>query len=82
MPRHIDPDIIGQIPGISRQRRYQLRHIKAGLCILCDEKNDGQTNFCTRHRAMKAKYMEKVNRRNRAARKKASAKSKKSMVVA
>lgn len=65
MSRQIKPDTIGKIPGISRQRRYQLRHIKDGLCILCSNKNDGETNFCTFHRQKKTKYMRKVNKANR-----------------
>ncbi len=34
---------------ISRQRKYQLRKLRQGRCIICGRKAYRQTQFCLRH---------------------------------
>ncbi len=35
--------------NISRQRKYQLRKLRQGLCIICGKKAYRQTQFCLAH---------------------------------
>src|SRR5258707_1826512 len=38
---------------LSRQRKYQIRKMRSGLCIECGEEAFGDTLFCARHNAKK-----------------------------
>lgn len=46
MAKHIQ-DAFSNLP-ISRQRRYQLRHKAAGLCLLCNQPKVNAT-YCLKH---------------------------------
>ena len=58
MPKQIQDEFTGM--RISRQRRYQLRHEKRGLCRCCSEPavRDGRGDakgLCARHAAIQAR---------------------------
>jgi len=42
---------------VSRQRRYQLRRERDGLCRLCGEPVEAPSHYCAKHRAEQAARM-------------------------
>jgi hypothetical protein len=51
------PKSLDEITGMSRQRRWQLRRVKAGLCQICGKpRTDKGTNtYCPKHTKRAAK---------------------------
>ncbi len=54
---------------VTRQRRYQLRHIELGLCTHCTQPADEGSKLCVEHRAKSAARSVKYEQEKKALRK-------------
>ena len=61
---YVEPDrkSLDEITGLSRQRRWQLRRVQAGLCQICGKPrtNKGSDTRCAKHIKANRKYGKKA----------------------